>query len=83
MIRFAVLTPSLCQPGGAERTILIKFRYSDPVRLQGTGIALMGRGGLDEELGRELLHYTTIHSDVPKEPVYWYRRRWSRRPIPP
>jgi glycosyltransferase involved in cell wall biosynthesis len=73
MIRFAALTPSLAQPGGAERTLLIQLRYSDPARMQGAGIVLMGRGGLDEALGREIIKHTTIHSDEPRGEVYWYR----------
>jgi glycosyltransferase involved in cell wall biosynthesis len=66
MIKFAILTPSLAQPGGAERTILIQLRYADPARMQCTGIALSGYGGLDEDLGRELLRYAPIHGDMPR-----------------
>ena len=75
MIKFAVMTPSLCQPGGAERVILIQARYGDPTRMQCTGIALSGYGGLDEALGRDLCRYTTIHGDMP-------RGRWQRPKAP-
>jgi glycosyltransferase involved in cell wall biosynthesis len=75
MIKFAVLTPGLSQPGGAERTILIQARYADPVRMQCAGIALSGYGGLDEALGRELLRYAEIHGDTP-------RGRWQRPKTP-
>ena len=71
MIKFAALTPSLAQPGGAERTILIKLRYSDPARMQCTGVGISGYGGLDDGLCNEILKHTTIHGDVPKG-------RWQR-----
>ena len=71
MIKFAAMTPSLAQPGGAERTILIKVRYSDPARMQCTGVAISGYGALDETLGRELLKYTKLHGDAPAN-------RWQR-----
>jgi glycosyltransferase involved in cell wall biosynthesis len=71
MIKFAILTPGLGQPGGAERVILSQIRYSDPARMRCTGIALDGHGGFDEALGNELLRYTTIHGDLHHGP-------WSR-----
>ena len=75
MIRFAALTPSLAQPGGAERTILLQVRYADPARMACTGVAVSPYGGVDEDLGRELTRYTTIHGP-PAE------GSWSRAPAP-
>jgi glycosyltransferase involved in cell wall biosynthesis len=63
VIKFALLTPGLGQPGGAERIILSQLRYSDPARMRCTGIALDGVGGFDKALGTELVRYTTIHGD--------------------
>jgi glycosyltransferase involved in cell wall biosynthesis len=63
MIRYAALTPSLAQPGGAERTILIMARYADPARMACTGIAISAYGVIDPGLGRELVRYTTLHGD--------------------
>jgi hypothetical protein len=66
MIRFAIMTPSLSQPGGAERLILIQARYGDPKRMQCTGVALSGYADVDPDLGRELRKHTTIHGDPHK-----------------
>jgi glycosyltransferase involved in cell wall biosynthesis len=63
VIKFAIMTPSLSQPGGAERLILIQVRYGDPGRMQCTGVALSGYAALDANLGRELRKHTTIHGD--------------------
>jgi glycosyltransferase involved in cell wall biosynthesis len=66
VIKFAALTPSLAQPGGAERTILIKVRYADPTRMRCTGVAVSGFGGVDGALARELLRYTELWGDTPR-----------------
>jgi glycosyltransferase involved in cell wall biosynthesis len=66
MIRYAALTPSLAQPGGAERTILIMARYADPARLRCTGVALSAYAAIDPDLGRDLGRYTTLHGDPSK-----------------
>jgi glycosyltransferase involved in cell wall biosynthesis len=66
MIRFAALTPSLAQPGGAERTILIMARHADPARLACVGVAISAYCVIDPGLGLELCRHTTIHGDPPK-----------------
>lgn len=55
MIRYAVLTPSLAQPGGAERHIYALIAHADPARLQCAGVVLSGYGGVDPTLCRSIL----------------------------
>jgi glycosyltransferase involved in cell wall biosynthesis len=76
MIRFAALTPSLAQPGGAERTILIQLRYSDLSRVTCSGVAVAGHAGLDENLGCDMLRYTTLHGDT--QWGRWPKSKWPK-----
>ena len=67
-VRFAILTPTLSQPGGAERFVYALIRYADPTRMRCVGVALWGIGGVDSYLGREIIRYAGIHSDEKYKP---------------
>jgi glycosyltransferase involved in cell wall biosynthesis len=67
VIRYAVLTPSLAQPGGAERHIHALIAHADPSRLQCGGVILSGYGGVDSTLARAIrAHGVDIVGDPPK-----------------
>jgi glycosyltransferase involved in cell wall biosynthesis len=51
VIRYAVLTPGLRQPGGAERHIYSLILDADPRRLRCVGVVVSGYGGVDAHLG--------------------------------
>jgi glycosyltransferase involved in cell wall biosynthesis len=67
MIRYAVLTPSLAQPGGAERHIYALIAHADPARLRCAGVAVSGQGGVDPGLALAIRgHGIDIVGDPPR-----------------
>jgi glycosyltransferase involved in cell wall biosynthesis len=54
VIRYAVLTPSLAQPGGAERHIYALIAHADPARLRCVSVVVGGAGGTDVALCRAI-----------------------------
>jgi glycosyltransferase involved in cell wall biosynthesis len=54
MIRYVAMTPSLAQPGGAERHIYALLANVDPQRLRCKAVVLAGNGGADPDLCRAI-----------------------------
>lgn len=61
MIKAAMLTPNL-SVGGAERWVVSLIKHSDPSKLQWTGCALSGWGGMDQGIMRELSQCVPVFS---------------------
>jgi len=54
MIKVAIMTPNLSM-GGAERWVVTLLKYADPQRIQFTGVAISGWGGLDPRMCEEII----------------------------
>jgi len=62
MIKAAMITPNL-SVGGAERWVVSIIKNSDPAKLQWTGCALSGWGGMDRDIVWELSRHVPIFSE--------------------
>ena len=61
MLKVAMLTPNLTF-GGAERWLISLAKHLPRDRVQVTGVAVSGWGGIDPQLSAELRQVTAIHS---------------------
>ena len=65
MIRAAMVTPNLSL-GGAERWLTDLITYSDPGRIEWTGVAVSGWGGADRGLVERLQPHCPLYCNVPR-----------------